>query len=50
LDKASGGVWRLTVQPIVPHVEVHFRPPPENATADRILAPIRELAAVLARH
>jgi hypothetical protein len=50
LAKASGGVWRLTVQPVVPHVEVHFRPPPEQATADVILAPIRELATTLARH
>jgi hypothetical protein len=50
LVKASGGVWRLTVQPIVPHVEVHFRPPPEHAAADAVLAPIRELASTLARH
>jgi hypothetical protein len=50
LAKATGGVWRLTVQPIVPHVEVHFRPPPEKATADGILSPIRALATTLARH
>jgi hypothetical protein len=50
LAKASGGVWRLTVQPIVPHVEVHILPPPEKAAADGMVAPIRELAAALARH
>jgi hypothetical protein len=50
LARASVGVWRLTVQPIVPHVEVHLRPPPEKATADGVLGPIRELASTLARH
>jgi hypothetical protein len=49
LAKGSGGVWRLTVQPIVPHVEVHFRPPPEKAAADGILVPLRELATALVR-
>ena len=51
LAKNSGGVWRLTVQPIVPHVEVHFRPPVSASTsADTVLTPIRELAATLAGH
>jgi hypothetical protein len=50
LANASGGVWRLTVQPIVPHVEVHFRPPAREKAADGVLAPILELAATLARH
>jgi hypothetical protein len=51
LANDSGGVWRLTVQPIVPHVEVHFRPPVSTSTtADAVLAPIRELAATLAGH
>jgi len=49
LAKLSPGVWRLTVQPIVPHVEVHFRPPPDKTSADGVLAPIRELASTLAR-
>jgi hypothetical protein len=51
LAKHSGGVWRLTVQPIVPHVEVHFRPPVSaSTTSDALLTPIRELAATLAGH
>jgi hypothetical protein len=51
LANASAGVWRLTVQPIVPHIEVHFRPRASEGTgADGVLAPIRELAASLARH
>jgi hypothetical protein len=50
LGRASEGVWRLTVQPVVPHLEVHLRPPAIGEVAsDRVLAPIRDLAATLAR-
>jgi hypothetical protein len=49
LARASKGVWRLTVQPVVPHLEVHVRPPAIGEVAsDRVLAPIRDLAATLA--
>lgn len=49
LAKATEGMWRLTVQPVVPHVEVHFRPPAAGGvTADRVLAPIHDLATTLA--
>jgi len=51
-DRLSGltsGVWRLTVQPVVPHLEVHFRPPVgDGAGSERIVGPIRDLAAKLA--
>jgi len=50
LSEASNGVWRLTVQPVVPHVEVHLLPPsPERIGADRVIAPIRDLATAIAR-
>jgi hypothetical protein len=50
LGQASEGVWRLTVQPVVPHLEIHLRPPAIGEVAsDRVLAPIRDLAATLAR-
>jgi hypothetical protein len=50
LGRASEGVWRLTIQPVVPHLEVHLRPPANDRVAsDRMLAPIRDLAATLAR-
>jgi hypothetical protein len=50
LSEASNGVWRLTVQQVVPHLEVHFRPPAEARDhADRVLDPIRDLAAGLTR-
>lgn len=48
LSKATDGVWRLTVQPVVPHVEVHFRPPRPDSDPAAVLRPIRELAAQLA--
>lgn len=51
LGKATGGVWRLTIQPLVPHVEVHLRPPTSEATtAGEMLTPIRDLATSLADH
>lgn len=51
LATATGGVWRLTVQPLVPHVEVHFLPPAtDSTTAAGVLTPIRELAATVAGH
>jgi hypothetical protein len=50
LGKASEGVWRLTVQPVVPHLEVHLRPPAvATVGSDRVIAPIRDLATQLAR-
>lgn len=50
LGRASEGVWRLTIQPVVPHLEVHLRPPATDRVAsDRMLGPIRDLAATLAR-
>jgi hypothetical protein len=48
LSQASEGVWRLTIQPVVPHLEVHLRPPPpQRISADRVVEPIRELATAL---
>jgi hypothetical protein len=46
----SDGVWRLTVQPVVPHLEIHLRPAArEGVPAQRVLEPIRELAVALTR-
>ena len=50
LGQASRGVWRLTVQPVVPHLQVHLRPPElGDVASDRVVGPIRDLAATLAR-
>ena len=55
LSALTSGVWRLTVQPVVPHLEVHFRPPVPGGSgaeagtgAERIIGPVRDLAAKLA--
>lgn len=50
LAAASGGVWRLTIQPVVPHLEVHVLPPdPGSVTADRLIDAVTDLASHLAR-
>lgn len=35
LGSVSGGAWRLTVQPVVPHFEVHFLPPDVRRSGSR---------------
>jgi hypothetical protein len=48
LAEVGEGVWKLTVQPVVPHLEVHIRPPAGAArSADQLMAPIRDLATRL---
>jgi hypothetical protein len=50
LDHASGGVWRLTVQPVVPHIEVHVRPPDlARVPAQRLVSAVRDLAGHVSR-
>jgi hypothetical protein len=50
LAAASGGVWRLTIQPVVPHLEVHVLPPdPRSVAADRLIDAVVDLASQLAR-
>jgi len=49
LSATTGGVWRLTIQPVVPHLEVHARPPATDATpADGFIDGVVELARQLA--
>jgi hypothetical protein len=49
LSATTGGVWRLTIQPVVPHLEVHARPPAtDSAPADRFIDGVVELARQLA--
>jgi hypothetical protein len=50
VSSASGGIWRLSVQRVVPHVEIHVLPPDTTrVSADRLFRPILELAESLAR-
>ena len=44
LSAVSGGVWRLSVRPLVPHLEVHVLPPAGTANSRQLLSVIRELA------
>jgi hypothetical protein len=48
LARMTGGVWRLTVQPVVPHLEVHFRPAAAAAGSARIIETVRDLASAVA--
>jgi hypothetical protein len=48
LARMTGGVWRLTVQPVVPHLEVHFRPAAVDAGSARIIETVRDLAVAVA--
>ena len=48
LGGVSDGVWKLTVQQVVPHLEIHVRPAAAVHGADELMAPIRELATKLA--
>lgn len=44
LEGATTAIWRLTVQPVVPHIELHVRPPGRDVSSVRLLEPIRDLA------
>jgi hypothetical protein len=47
---ASGGIWRLTVQPVVPHLEVHVLPPDRRSvTAGPLIEAVTDLASRLVR-
>jgi hypothetical protein len=49
LASASGGMWRLTVQPVVPHLEIHVLPPPDLARCGsaRLFTAVRGLAELV---
>jgi hypothetical protein len=49
LEGATAGVWRLTIQPVVPHLEVHVRPPDRRSVgADQLVSGVVDLARQLA--
>jgi hypothetical protein len=50
ISAASGGIWRLSVQQTVPHLEIHVLPPDTSqVSSDRLLRPIMELAQLVSR-
>jgi hypothetical protein len=49
LARDSGGAWRISVRPTVPHLELHLlAPDPERADARRLLDEVRELTRTAA--
>jgi len=51
LGASSGGIWRLSVQPVVPHVEIHVLPPSDLAQSGsaRLFTAVRTLADFISR-
>jgi hypothetical protein len=50
LVAVSGGVWRLSVRNLAPHLEVHLEPPDlGTVSADAVIDPFRHLAGVAGR-
>jgi hypothetical protein len=50
LAASSDGVWRLTVQPVVPHLEAHIRPPdPDRVPAERLIGELVDFAERVSR-
>lgn len=49
LDQVSAGMWRLSVRPLVPHLEIHLVPPSrDGADARQLLSAVRDLAEAVA--
>jgi hypothetical protein len=50
LDKVTGGVWRLSVRNLAPHVEVHVEPPDgEEVRARDLIGTFQDLGWLVAR-
>jgi hypothetical protein len=48
LGRVSGGTWRISIRPTVPHLEIHLLPPDPDGTSSReLLNEVREIAASL---
>ncbi|MGH2428939.1 MAG: hypothetical protein ACRDGV_08665 [Candidatus Limnocylindria bacterium] len=48
LASASGGVWRVSISPTVPHLEIHLLPPPHGVSSRRLMETVREVARQVA--
>ncbi len=48
LGRVSGGAWRVSIRPTVPHLEIHLLPPDPDRTSSReLLGEVREIASGL---
>jgi hypothetical protein len=44
-EQVTAGIWRMTIQPVVPHLEVHVRPPDRDSVgAERLTRAFLDLA------
>jgi hypothetical protein len=43
----SGGIWRISVSPLVPHLEIHVLLPRTEMSAKELLGAVRELAEAI---
>jgi hypothetical protein len=48
LASVSAGVWRISVSPVVPHLELHFLPPADGVSSLRLMGAIRDVAQQIA--
>ena len=48
LASVSGGVWRISVSPTVPHLELHLLPPAGDISSLRLMGAVREVARRIA--
>ncbi len=48
LGRVSGGAWRVSIRPTVPHLEIHLLPPDPDRTSSReLLREVHEIASGL---
>jgi hypothetical protein len=48
LSTVSGGIWRISIRPTIPHLEIHLIPPdPDASSARELLGEVREIAVEL---
>jgi hypothetical protein len=48
LASVSAGVWRISVSPTVPHLELHLLPPADDISSRRLMGAVREVALQVA--
>jgi hypothetical protein len=48
LRRVSGGTWRISIRPTIPHLEIHVLPPdPDSSSSRELLHEVREIATGL---
>jgi hypothetical protein len=48
LGRVSGGAWRISIRPTIPHLEIHLLPPDPGRTSSReLMSEVRDIATGL---